>query len=119
MSRNLSVREVYFYIVCLIAIVIFIIGLVGLSDGIINYLKPNTYIYQEKMPYQAQYPNLSNEEIDKLMQQEIADSLANERSFALKSMLRNAIMIVISIPLFAFHWKKAQELWRLNLVVLK
>lgn len=103
MARSVSVREVYFYIVCVIAIVIFIIGLVGLSDGIINYLKPNTYIYQEKMPYQAQYPNLSDEEIDKLMQQEIANSLANERSFALKSMLRNAIMIVIAIPLFAFH----------------
>ena len=115
MARNVSVREVYFYIVCLIAIVIFIIGLVGLSDGIINYLKPNTYIYQEKMPYQAQYPNLSDEEIDKLMQEQIANSLANERSFALKSILRNAIMIVIAIPLFAFHWKKAQQLWHINL----
>ena len=115
MARNVSVREVYFYIVCLIAIVIFIIGLVGLSDGIINYLKPNTYIYQEKIPYQTQYPNLSDEEIDKLMQQEIANSLANERSFALKSMLRNAVMIVIAIPLFAFHWKKAQQLWHISL----
>jgi len=115
MARNVSVREVYFYIVCLIAIVIFIIGLVGLSDGIINYLKPNTYIYQEKMPYQAQYPNLSDEEIDKLMQEQIANSLANERSFALKSILRNAIMIVIAIPLFAFHWKKAQQLWHISL----
>ena len=115
MARSVSVREIYFYIVCLIAIVIFIIGLVGLSDGIINYLKPNTYIYQEKMPYQTQYPNLSDEEIDKLMQQEIANSLANERSFALKSMLRNAVMIVIAIPLFAFHWKKAQQLWHISL----
>ena len=115
MARSVSVREVYFYIVCLIAIVIFIIGLVGLSDGIINYLKPNTYIYQEKMPYQAQYPNLSDEEIDKLMQEQIANSLANERSFALKTILRNTIMIVIAIPLFAFHWKKAQQLWHINL----
>ncbi|MBN1299516.1 MAG: hypothetical protein JW997_07510, partial [Actinobacteria bacterium] len=110
-----SVREIYFYIVCLIAIVIFIIGLVGLSDGIINYIKPNTYIYQEKVPYQQQYPNLSDDEIDKLMQQEIANSLANERNFALKSILRNTIMIIIAIPLFAYHWRKAQQLWHINL----
>ena len=115
MARNVSVREIYFYIVCLIAIVIFIIGLVGLSDGIINYIKPNSYIYQEKLPYQQQYPDLSDEEINKLMQQEIVNSLANERSFALKTILRNTIMIVIAIPLFAYHWRKAQQLWHINL----
>lgn len=110
MPRNVSVREIYFYILCLIAIVIFIIGIVGLSEGIINYIKPNTYIYREKMPYQQQYPNLSDEETDKLMRQEIANSLVNERSFALKGILRNTIMIIIAIPLFAFHWRKAQQL---------
>ena len=115
MARSVSVREIYFYIVCIISIIIFIIGLVGLSDGIINYLKPNTYLYQEKFPYETQYPNLSEEEINNLMEKEIANSVANERTFALKSMLRNTIMIIIAIPLFAFHWKKAQELWRLNL----
>ncbi|MHB1347887.1 MAG: hypothetical protein ACYCXK_10405 [Candidatus Humimicrobiaceae bacterium] len=115
MARSVSVREIYFYIVCIISIIIFIIGLVGLSDGIINYLKPNTYLYQEKIPYETQYPNLSEEEINSLMEKEIANSVANERTFALKSMLRNTIMIIIAIPLFAFHWKKAQELWRLNL----
>lgn len=115
MARSVSVREIYFYIVCIISIIIFIIGLVGLSDGIINYLKPNTYLYQEKFSYETQYPNLSEEEINNLMEKEIANSVANERTFALKSMLRNTIMIIIAIPLFAFHWKKAQELWRLNL----
>ena len=115
MARNVSIREIYFYIICLIAIIIFIIGLVGLSDGIINYIKPNTYIYQEKIPYQQQYPDLSDEEIDKLMAQEIENSLNNERSSALKSILRNTIMIIIAVPLFAYHWRKAQQLWHISL----
>ena len=49
------------------------------------------------------------------MRQEIANSLENERSFALKSIFRNTIMIIIAIPLFAFHWSKAQQLWHNNL----
>ena len=65
--------------------------------------------------YKGQYPTMSDEELNKLMEKEIANYLANEINFALKSMIRNAIMIVIAIPLFAFHWKKAQELWCLNL----
>ena len=117
MARSVSIREIYFYIVCLIAIIIFIIGLIGLADGITNYLKPNSYMTKENIipSYKDQYPTMSDEELNKLMEKEIANSLANERNFALKSMIRNAIMIVIAIPLFAFHWKKAQELWRLNL----
>jgi hypothetical protein len=114
MARNVIVREIYFYIICLIAIIVFIIGLVGLSDGIINYIRPSTYIYQEKLPYRTEYPDLSEEEIDKLIQQEKANSIANEKNFALKSILRNSIMIIIAIPLFAFHWRKAQQLWHIS-----
>ena len=65
--------------------------------------------------YKGQYPTMSDEELNKLMEKEIANYLTNERNFALKSMIRNAIMIVIAIPLLAFHWKKAQELCCLNL----
>ncbi|MCL5987035.1 MAG: hypothetical protein M1371_10830 [Actinobacteria bacterium] len=117
MARNVSIREIYFYVVCLIAIIIFIIGLVGLADGIINYLKPNTYMTISNLipSYKTQYPTMSDEELNKLMEREIANSLANERNFALKSMIRSAIMIIIAIPLFAFHWKKAQQLWHINL----
>lgn len=117
MARNVSIREIYFYIVCLIAIVIFIVGLISLADGIINYIKPNSYVTKENlMPsYKTQFPAISDEELNKLMEKEIENSLANERTFALKSMIRSAIMIIIAVPLFAFHWKKAQELWRLNL----
>ncbi len=117
MARNVSIREIYFYIVCLIAIVIFIIGLVGLSDGIANYIKPNSYMTKASIApsYQSQNSTLSAEEINKMVEEEIANSLANDRNFALKSILRNSIMIVIAIPLFAFHWRKAQQLWHINL----
>lgn len=114
MKRNVTIREIYFYVICVIAIVIFIIGIVGLAGGIVNYIKPNTYMTKGSLlpSYQEQYPTMSDEELDKLIETEIANSVANERTYALKSIINNGIMIVIAIPLFAFHWKKAQELWR-------
>ncbi len=116
MQRKVLVREIYFYIVCLIALVIFIAGLIGLSGGIVNYLKPSTYITKANiMPgYREQYRDLSEEEINTMADQEIQNSIDNERGFALRSLINNSVMIVIAIPLFIFHWKKAQYLWKLE-----
>lgn len=117
MQRRVFVREIYFYIVCVIAIIIFIIGIIGFADSIANYIKPNTYMTKAGiMPgYREQYKDMSDQELEALIEEEIQSSINNERNFAFKSIIRNSIMIIIAIPLFAFHWKKAQELWKLNM----
>ena len=53
--------------------------------------------------------------LDKMVDEEIATSVGNERIMALKGLFRGVLLIIISIPLFIFHWKKAQSLWHLNL----
>ena len=117
MQRRVLVREIYFYIVCVIAIIIFIIGIVGLAGAIANYIKPNTYMTRASiMPgYKEQYKDMGEQELEALVEEEIQSSINNERNFALKSIINNSIMIIIAIPLFVFHWKKAQELWKLNM----
>jgi hypothetical protein len=116
MQRRALVREIYFYIVCVIALIIFVIGIIGLAGAIANYIKPNTYITKASMMpgYKELYKDMSEQELNALIEEEVQSSVNNERNFALKSIITNSIMIVITIPLFAFHWKKAQELWRLN-----
>ncbi|MBM3709916.1 MAG: hypothetical protein FJW61_05795 [Actinobacteria bacterium] len=117
MARRVYVREIYFYVMCLIAIILFIISLVTIYDSAINYVKPMTYMTRASIApmYREQYGELSQAEIDKLIEEEIAASLNNERIMAIKGLFRGALLLIIGLPLFIVHWKKAQDMWRLNL----
>ena len=118
MTRRVYFREIYFYIICLVSIIIFIVGLVMAYDGTINYVKPTTYLTRPSvasMYSQEQYKNLSSSEIDKLVDEEIDANLQNERNLAFKNLLRGVLLVVISIPLFIFHWRRAQQMWVLSL----
>lgn len=116
MQRRIYAREIYFYVVCLVALIIFIIGLVNLYESAINYAKPTTYQSRASMVpmYKEQYPDLSQQEIDKLVEEEISASLKMEKDMAFKGIFRGVLLVVISIPIFLFHWKKAQDLWNIK-----
>ena len=118
MARRVYFREIYLYIVCLIALIIFIVGIVMVYDSAINYVKPTTYVTRSNimtMYSTDQYQNLSKEEIEQLAEDELDASLQSEKDIAFKGLLRGILLVIISIPLFAFHWRKAQAMWRTGL----
>ncbi|MBA7567162.1 hypothetical protein ES708_08862 [subsurface metagenome] len=118
MARRVYFREIYLYIVCLIALIIFIVGLVMVYDSAINYVKPTTYVTRSNirtMYSTDQYQNLSREEIEQLTEDELDASLQSEKDIAFKSLLRGILLVIISIPLFTFHWRKAQAMWLTDL----
>lgn len=117
MSRRVYIREIYFYIICIIAIIIFIIGVVNLVDSAVNYVNPTTYMTRSSLlpSYKEQYKDMTQEEIEKMVEEEIAAQENIEKSNALKGLIRGGLLIVIAIPLFVSHWKLAQSMWRLNL----
>ncbi|GAH46369.1 unnamed protein product [marine sediment metagenome] len=42
-------------------------------------------------------------------------SRTSAKDMAFKDLLRGILLVVIAIPLFAFHWRKAQGMWRMSL----
>jgi hypothetical protein len=118
MARKVYIREIYFYIVCLISIVLFIVGLVTTVDNIANYVKPTTYTTKASLVpvYKSDQnnSNLSDAEINKIIDEEIAMQVNNEKIMALKNLLRGVVFLIIAIPLFTVHWMKAQSMWRLS-----
>jgi hypothetical protein len=118
MARKVYIREIYFYMVCLISIVLFIVGLVTTVDNIANYAKPTTYTTKASLipAYKSDQnnSNLSDAEINKIIDEEIAMQLNNEKIMALKNLLRGIVFLVIAIPLFTVHWMKAQSMWRIS-----
>jgi hypothetical protein len=116
MARRVYVREIYFYIVCLVAIIIFIIGIVNLGDNAIGYVAPATYATRANLlpAYQDQYSGMTEEEISTLIDEEILNSQRIERQMAVRGLFRGALLVIIAIPLFIFHWRKAQTMWKMN-----
>ncbi|MFC2144709.1 hypothetical protein ACFLQQ_00080 [Actinomycetota bacterium] len=116
MARIVHIREIYFYIVCLIALILFIVGIVTVVDSAITYVNPISYNTRAGLvpAYEDRYSNYSKEDIDELIEEEIQNSINNEKAFALKSLIRGGIFIIISIPLFIIHWRKAQAMWQIS-----
>ena len=116
MARKVYIREIYFYIVCLIALILFIVGIVTVFDNAVNYVKPATYMTRSALlpAYENQYAGFSEEEIDRLIEEEIQNAINNEKTFAIKGLLRGSIFIIIAIPLFIIHWRKAQDMWKMS-----
>jgi len=118
MTRRVYFREIYLYIVCIIAIIIFIVGLIMVYNGTINYVRPTTYMTRSSIIaiYSTeQYPDLSEAEINRLAEEELEASIQGAKDLAFKDLLRGVLLVVIAIPLFAFHWRKAQAMWRISL----
>ena len=117
MARKVYIREIYFYLVCLVAIIVCIIGVVSIGNNIVNYITPATWSTRANVlpAYQQQYSDLSTEEINKMVEEEIANSLRMEKTMALRGLFTGILLVVIALPLFIFHWKKAQAMWHMNL----
>ena len=116
MARTVHIREIYFYIVCIIALVLFIVGIVTVVDNAITYVNPISYTTRANLlpAYKEGYYDYSMEDINELIDEEIQNSINNEKAFALKSLIRGGIFIIISIPLFIIHWRKAQSMWQIS-----
>ena len=116
MARKVYIREIYFYIVCLISIILFIVGLSTTAENIVNYIKPTTYSTRASIvPAYKTDPNnstMSDAEINRIADEEIAMQINNEKIMALKNLLRGVVFLIIAIPLFTVHWMKAQSMWR-------
>jgi len=86
-------------------------------NGTINYVRPTTYITKSSivaMYSTEQYPDLSEEEINRLAEEELDASIQSAKDLAFKDLLRGVLLVVIAIPLFAFHWRKAQVMWNIS-----
>ncbi|GAJ21127.1 unnamed protein product, partial [marine sediment metagenome] len=69
------------------ALVIFIVGLVMVYNGAINYVSPTTYMIRSSiltMYPSEQYENLSKEELDQLAEEELNASLQSAKDMAFK-----------------------------------
>jgi hypothetical protein len=92
--------SLYVYAICLVTILISIFGLVGFVRGLVDSLWPDPgYFDLYNIPTESK---LTAEEIKKNL-------IAQNQRQAIKSMVNSMTTLVITIPIYLFHWKLAKK----------
>jgi hypothetical protein len=91
-------RSLYLYAVCLITLLIILFSTISLLNGVVNLAFPDPAYID---PY-ANKDNLPNAAL--LAQQE-----ENEQIRALKRILTSFITIIITFPIYLYHWRAAKK----------
>jgi hypothetical protein len=103
-SKN--IRTLYLYVVSFLALMAMIYGTVTLVEKITNYIYPVDYAYDQT--YINSYPEKGDYTI-----QDNSNSIAiqqeNTRIRTLREIFTSLAVIVVSVPLYSYHWAMAQK----------
>ena len=124
-DRSDRVAQLYGYSVCLIAIVVALTSIGSLIDDVFRYANPlqsQTYVYggfrdlssfeSFKATYdlptpgeQTRPPRLSETDLHQQYDALRSDQVASVRYSAVQSMSSSAVLLIVAVLLFVFHWR--------------
>lgn len=103
-----SIRNIYFYLVCFLSIIIFVIGAVQTVGNFLDivYPDPDSPYKLDRFDKQVQAGNLTSEEAEKKAQEILQLEREWNKVRDIKDLAQSITMLVIAIPLFLFHWQR-------------
>jgi hypothetical protein len=116
MAKSWSVKNLYFYLVCLVTLFLFVGGAISAINSAMQLAlpdKPNvslTYVYYPEYKEGAPQPVFnppSREELErKRTEQEQMDLYY--QSYTKRSLLNAIALMIIAAPFYLYHWKQVK-----------
>ena len=115
---SLKIRNVYYYAVCLITLIICIFALTGLVDGITDLLVPYQGYIPSPTNLARQYEDLSPKIKEDISYQEwakqekemrIQREKTNRQHRLIKDIVKSLTLLLISLPLYIYHWRRVRS----------
>jgi hypothetical protein len=110
-----SIREIYFYLVSLVMLIIIVFNLFSLVNGIIEWFEPQQLHIEAKYlrtRLEDENPDATEEELDQLVADEAERRREQEEArrefYRWKRIAQPVIAIVIAFPIYLYHWRRAQ-----------
>ena len=125
----MSLRHFYLYAVSFVTLLMTLSGIVATASQLIDFALPTTSAYSYDYDYAYPYTVLSEyaddgtkltlEEQQAQQEKLIADQTAYQEQYrdeqqrleqknALKSACKSYVLVLVSAPMFLYHWKKIQ-----------
>ncbi len=105
-QERLTLRNVYLYLVCLVALVISVFAAVNLVRNTVALMYPDPGYpgyYGPEVPGEG--PGLSEEE--RLRQEQLARD--SERRYTVLELVGSGTTLLIAGPLYIYHWRRVQS----------
>ena len=103
-----NVRNLYFYLVCFMSIIIFVMGTVQAVGNFLDimYPDPDGPWIIERFDKQVEEGMMTSEEAEKKAEEMRRLERERMKVHNIKDLAQNITMIVIAIPLFLVHWRR-------------
>ncbi len=116
MARNWDVKNLYYYLVCLVTLIIFIFGFISAVNSILFIVMPNkpnipvVHLHHFEGPRyftetDGQAPTLSEL---KQMREEQEAMQYSYNNWANQRLLNSSAMLIITIPFYLYHWNRVK-----------
>lgn len=103
-----NIRNFYFYLVCFMSLIIFVIGTVQGVGNLLDIVYPDPQSPWTITRYEKQIEEgiITKEEAKEKIEKNQELELKRNRVRNIKGFIQNMTMVLISIPLFIIHWRK-------------
>ncbi len=113
--RNLSLRQIYLYLVSFVALMILVAGLIQFVMAVADFFIPQTYYEPGPAEIYSRYkiPDRETEIPKEIIEQQIQFEKEQARRNFLASRysnLRRALAyVLVGLPVWMYHWMKIQK----------
>lgn len=122
-KQRWSIAEIYFYLICLITLLIFIWAAITGLFGVVKWIAPEKTMdffsfgpdfmsFREEMrAVSEENPKKSppsEEEIEKAWQRQKKEQIMQTENQGFSDAMQGLIAVIVIIPIFYLHWKKVR-----------
>ena len=119
MDRRILIAEIYAYALCLVAACVFIYGTVTGLYGVVKVSWPQRTLRIDQSPTYSYFqfwqlasgniggPAIPESRIKQMWEEHKRTLITQERNRGFESTVRGALMVLVAVAVFVFHWRKA------------
>jgi hypothetical protein len=104
-SERVTLRSAYLYLVCLVTLVIAIFAAVDTVRSAVELAYPEPSHHVLEPPHGKEGEQESAQERER-REQAAQDA---QRRWAVLGLVRSGSMLLISVPVYAYHWRRVQD----------
>lgn len=107
-----TLRNIYFYLVCFVSIILIIIGLITFFHSLTNLFFPTDIYYPSKIESLNKYNEnlgITKEEFQASIEEERKINEERERNRKIRDCIANFSMFAVALPFYLYHWRKIQQ----------
>lgn len=120
MSKNLNLRSLYLYLVCLVTLIIFIFGLINVVQNTVDLALGGSHYYSTMYEFEQRFytygpdgkkgeVTLSQEEIEKRYEEYLIQEKQRAKVNNIRQLASSISAMIVGGGFWIYHWRKIKD----------